>query len=756
MDKGRAGCEGSGVEFDATAAYEWGRANGKADIILGLYGNETVSGSNHDWRRFKKNPSLVVVYNNAPATPATSAMRDSHGGACATDPARPRLVNSATPRLYAQVRDTDSKYAAQKAKAQFQIQSDGTTIQTRDSTSADVAKWPSGSERSVTASALPEDTLIRYRARAHDGTVWGSWSGWCHLRVNTTNPETGPQVTSTDYPEGDAASGSVGKPGEFTFANNGVTTATAYHYGLNDDTCATELTPASQGGSVTATLTPRTDGPNLVYARTTDGFGNSSACALAYTFLVAPPSHPVAHFTFDEGTGTTAADSRQDGRAATATAGVDWIRGRVGAVEDNAPRLEGTAVHTHGYVPADPAWDEITVPGPVVDTGETFSVAAWVKMDDKNAHHTAIGQDGAQQSPFHLGYQKDQDAWVFKMSPADAPADGTAGWAYALSAEPARTGVWTHLLGTYDAVTGEVALYVDGVKQGTATQESAWSTTGPLTLGRGKYQGVKNYYWAGGIDDVKIWDRLVTDTALDDGASEAWTLANRPVTLEGRWKLDETEGTTAADSSDHGLTGTLTGDPATVWNTAFNDVVYIPGATLNGTDERIATTGPAIRTDSSFSVAAWVRLDATTTDNPTALSQSGTEHSGFYLGRQSTYGMNNWTLKMPPSDTVGASGWPKALSAQPPELGAWTHLAATFDATTGTMTLYVDGVEQGTATQATPWHADGPVVIGDARFEGAPAGLWNGDLADVHVYQGVLSEDDIGYLKYGFGPPVNR
>lgn len=753
--KGRSGCEGSGVEFNATAAYEWGRANNKTNIILGLYGNETVSGSNYDWRRFKKNPSLVVVYNNAPAVPATATMRDSHGGACSTNSAQPRLINTTTPRLYAQVRDTDSQYATQKLKAQFQIQSDGTTIQTKDSTSANVAKWPAGSERSVTTDTLPENTLIRYRARAHDQTTWGGWSSWCYLRVDTTNPESGPEVTSTDYPDDEQFHGSPGQPGEFTFSANGVTDAAGYHYSLNDDTCTTVLVPDTPGGSVTVTLTPRTDGPNLIYARTVDGHGNSSACMLVHTFLVAPPSAPVAHFTFDEGTGTVAADAERPGETATGS-GISWIRGRVGPVEGSMHRLEGTAVHTDGYVPSEPEWDEITTSGPVVDTSRTFTVAAWVKMDDTDAHHTAIGQDGVQQSPFHLGYQKNADAWVFKMSPEDAPAaPDSAGWSYALSTEPAKTGVWTHLMGTYDAATGEIALYVNGEKQGSAVHEGAWAASGPVTMGRSKYQGVKNYYWPGGIDDVRFYDRLVTDIPLNSGTSEAWELANRPVSLDGWWKLDETGGATAADASDHGLDAALTGDPATVWNTAFNDVVYIPGATLNGTDEYLTTTGLAVRTDASFSVAAWVRLDSTTA-NLAALSQDGSQHSGFSLGMQSTQDTNNWVFTMTPSDTADASDWSRALSTGPPELGAWTHLAATFDATTRTLTLYVDSIEQGSAVLDTPRHADGPLRIGAATFEGTLSDLWHGDLADVHVYQGVLNEDDIEYLRYGFGPPVAR
>ncbi|WP_333563798.1 LamG domain-containing protein [Nocardiopsis endophytica] len=184
---------------------------------------------------------------------------------------------------------------------------------------------------------------------------------------------------------------------------------------------------------------------------------------------------------------------------------------------------------------------------------------------------------------------------------------------------------------------------------------------------------------------------------------------------------------------------------------ALNDVTFSSGATLSGRDERFTTSGPAIRTDRSFSAAAWVRLDETGT-NSTALSQDGQAHSGFYLGHQNTYDWDQWVLKMAPEDEIGASGWPRAMSEGSPELGTWTHLAATYDHATGEMTLYVDGTKQGTDVQETPWHAAGPLVIGAARFEQHLTGAWNGDIDDVHVYQGVLSESDVGAAYLGAVP----
>src|SRR5690606_4290211 len=151
-----------------------------------------------------------------------------------------------------------------------------------------------------TTDTLPENTRIRYRARAHDQTTWGGWTSRCYLRVTTTHPGCGPGVTSTDYPDAPQVHVSPDQPAERPDPANCVTDPPVHPSSLNDDTCTTVLVPDTPGGSVTVTLTPRTDGPNLIYARTVDGHGNSSACMLVHTFLVAPPSAPVAHFTFDE------------------------------------------------------------------------------------------------------------------------------------------------------------------------------------------------------------------------------------------------------------------------------------------------------------------------------------------------------------------------------------------------------------------------------------------------------------------------
>ncbi|WP_344585388.1 LamG-like jellyroll fold domain-containing protein, partial [Streptomyces lunalinharesii] len=86
--------------------------------------------------------------------------------------------------------------------------------------------------------------------------------------------------------------------------------------------------------------------------------------------------------------------------------------------------------------------------GPVVDTTKSFSISAWVKLDNKDRNHTFLSQAGEHASGFQLYYSKDLDKWVFNRHATDT--DNTT-IVRAVSKDVAQAGVWTHLTGSYDA-----------------------------------------------------------------------------------------------------------------------------------------------------------------------------------------------------------------------------------------------------------------------------------------------------------------
>jgi hypothetical protein len=690
-------------------------------------------------------PSQALADDNRPPDRPDTATLTARGEACSTDKDAPTLLNSTELTLSGVFVDPDAETASQQVKGQFEWALDGADEPLGTAEALYSWQYPGVTPRprSVTARGLPEKVLIGYRARGHDGQAWGEWSDRCWIEVSTSKPKAPPQVTSDDYPDDDRFHGAPGRPGDFTFTNNGVEDAVAYYYSISDNVCATRLGLEEPGESVTVSVTPQRSGPQRLYARSVDAYGNSSSCAAVHSFMVAPLARPVAYFPLDEGEGASASDVLTRDRVATGNGDVAWTRGRAGERQDDDYRLEGTAVATSdGYLRTDTA---------VLDTSAAFTVSAWVRLDEAGTDAVALSQDGEHLSGFQLGYDASEDAWVFQVASEDDPE---AGFGHrVLSTVSAQTDVWTQLNGQYDPAAGEIALYVEGAYQGSSEWEPAWNAQGPFVIGGGREQGAFSGTWPGAVDDVKVWNRLlVAEDApyTGTGRSEVWQHANLPLALEGRWRLDEREGAAAEDSSDHGLDATLHGDPATVWGGAPTDRLVGSGVLLDGAgQEHLRTDGAAVRTDRSFTASAWVWLDDDGSD-AVALSQSGEHTSGFALGYDAELG--KWVFETAAEDTDGADGAHRVASPFGAVTGRWTHLTGVYDHVDGTLVLYVDGTHHESATRETPWHAGGDVVVGAAGQADGVDRSWTGALGTAHLFQGVALPEDVTLLRMGYLP----
>lgn len=173
--------------------------------------------------------------------------------------------------------------------------------------------------------------------------------------------------------------------------------------------------------------------------------------------------------------------------------------------------------------------------------------------------------------------------------------------------------------------------------------------------------------------------------------------------------------------------------------------------TLSSAGTGASAEGPVVDTSASFSIAAWVKLDALDAFN-TFVSISGTELSAAYLQKRDSDRLAFATF---PEDSTSSS--PCVTSAEiKPRSGEWYHVAVTRDAATRAQRIYVDGVLSGKSTcPAGVFAAPGPLRIG--------SGLWAAELADfskgavdgVGVTSRVLSPSDVLVL-YRAGRPDAR
>ena len=145
--------------------------------------------------------------------------------------------------------------------------------------------------------------------------------------------------------------------------------------------------------------------------------------------------------------------------------------------------------------------DSAETAAPVLDTTKDYSVAAWVTLDKLPGNYaTAVSQDGrVRENPFYLQYG--QGAFAFS----------TPGGNRARLAVTPELNRWYHLVGVRDHTTNEVRLYVDGQRVAATTAGPDAVSTGPLSIGRAKYAGVKGDFWSGSVDAVHAYDHVLTD-----------------------------------------------------------------------------------------------------------------------------------------------------------------------------------------------------------------------------------------------------
>jgi len=697
-------CPAGGVEFAVTAHVAKAAKNGWSSITQGLRASATAE-SNKDslsWKRFRNNPSITIVYNTVPGKPTNLTTDGS--SKCTTGSGR-LVIGTATPTLRASVSDADNA-----VKAHFQWWKADGTAPVGEWTSASVAgKKPTTVAKAVPSGAFANGAVAKWRVRATDGTDSSAWSPWCEFQVDTSRPPI-PTLTSTAFPDDTEGDAVMGRSSAVTIAANGGTDVASYEYVLNGDATALtkKATPAVRGGSVAIAVTPDRF-VNWLHVRSVDGASNKSEVATV-VFYADVPSGPTGDWALDEtADGLIAEDSTANARHALLAGGATWEDGVAGG----ALHLDGTS----GYA---------ATTGPVLDTSASFSVSAWARLTSKSGNRAVLSQDGTHRSAFYLQYYSSTDRWRLSFPVADSVERPSYVTVDSMSSVP--LGEWVRLTGVYDKDAGQIRLYVNGALQGTASHSAAWNGAGPLTIGRAKTNDTLVDFWPGDLDGVQVYDRVLLPGELQQVPR-----------LTSHWKLDETSGTTAADA---------VGGRTATWSASGvsrTTGVSGNGVAVNGTAGVLTTAGPAVRTDASFSVSAWVRPDALA-KNGIAISQLGGAVGGFNLGWawDADYSAYLWSIRTSSTDASGAALREASDLFDVPVVGTWTHLVAVYDAETHKLRLYVDGQAVDETYHASSWNAGGNVLLGRGQASNVTFSQYlTGGIDDVRTYSGVLSDQEI-------------
>jgi chitodextrinase len=217
----------------------------------------------------------------------------------------------------------------------------------------------------------------------------------------------------------------------------------------------------------------------------------------------------------------------------------------------------------------------------------------------------------------------------------------------------------------------------------------------------------------------------------------AWLPVHAQSGLVGWWKFDEGAGSTAADSSSFGNTGTLVSSP--VWAAGR---VGAGALTFNGTTNYVNVPNTSGSLDnlqaSTMTVAAWIKATGTGGGGHGRIFEKG----GWFFA-MSTAGSST-AVRFTSQDTGGYRD-STAIA-----LNTWVHVAATWDGIGpgSGMHIYVNGVladNTANAGSGTPDPNDvGSASIGNRAADHARG--FPGSIDDVRVYNRTLSAAEIQAL----------
>ncbi|MFF8862977.1 LamG-like jellyroll fold domain-containing protein [Streptomyces sp. NPDC015139] len=751
-------CPDGDIEFDATSAVAY---TAKAKDTLTTLGLRADEGDPIAWKQFmspldpdstsSRQPRLAITYVTPPADKPSSVKMSDPKVSCSASSA-PALIRDTTPRLTATPTSSDASNSSLRPNFELNRGSSTTPTSLKPSTWTD-----SGTAGTIATATLDNDVVYKFRARTEYKYTWkgdtaslfGPWSGYCYFKIDSKGPPA-PKVSSTVYKEcagttcevADPEYGSVGMTASFK-VDAGATDVRRYDWWLNGVLLGSK-TFSVNTPSYEIEAAPDKRLTNTLRVQTFDGAGNPGA-HYDYLFKAAKGADPVAGWTLDEGTGTTAADGSGHNRPLTLTSASWSDKARLGA------GLRGNGSTVSGSTAAS-----------VLDTTNSFTVSAWARLTSKNHISTVVTQSGSRAGGFQIYYSQSYDRWVFNRYSADSD---TPVITRTLSQRPPVVGAWTHLLGVYDQNKKQLRFYVNGRLQATTEYTTPWAAKGTFEVGRMRAGGGYTDYFEGDIDQVQVWNRVVFENELEPIANaEDPATGQTRATLLANWLFDETSGTSAADATGRGNALALQTGAAFA---ATDDPAHGTVLELDETKLGKATSTVPLDESGSYTVAGWVNLaaqsqldDTTAAHSPTVFAHPGAERNSFRLWYRQEAGeaIGDWNFGRYGTDVLnGPAATAVSDEVNPP--GGWVHVTAVFDSVNQSVKLYVSGQRQGdedgVLSEAT-FQPAGPLMVGAARRH--DNGEWGnalpGRLDDLRVYTGVLSEAEITQLATVDEPPV--
>ena len=383
----------------------------------------------------------------------------------------------------------------------------------------------------------------------------------------------------------------------------------------------------------------------------------------------------------------------------------------------------------------------------------TGTLSAWVKRSSTGTHDVVISNNS---------FRLDRNGYLLGILNSDSTnkivfeiSNGATTNQLQSDLTITADGLWHHIVGTWDGST--LRVYRDGVEGPNTISQAIDAVSGTYNPYVGRDGEGNAYYFDGGVDDARIYNRALSATEVASlynlGVNKQAITANKTFTqatstlnwgLVGNWTFDAADmyGNTVLDRNP-----TATKNHGTKGATPFPLVGKLGQALkFNGSGDYITVTqNTPINSLTSLSLSFWMK--------PSALSGS----TGIFSKDDGNVTSGDWWVAV---DSSGNLEFVKELSSanirysvSPPTLNNWTHVVVSWDGSTtadGHVIIYYNGVARAMVAAINgsgSGNGGQDLWIGKGRGGGSGSGgSYNGLLDNIHLYNRALSATEVTQL----------
>ncbi len=436
---------------------------------------------------------------------------------------------------------------------------------------------------------------------------------------------------------------------------------------------------------------------------------------------------PLGYWPLDEHAGTSASDLSGNSLTGTVTNGPVWTAGKFGS----ALTFDGSD-------------DNVNIGNTIDLSGnKPMSLSAWI-------YPTATpGVNGAGIiSKYDRG---NAGEWrLFLNSSRQIQMLRECGGFGIVSTTAVTLNTWTHVEGSYDGTN--LRIYLNGVLDKTTADSCSVSSTAiEVIIGAGDNgSGVEDVF-TGSIDDVRMYSYGRTASQITEDMNGGHPIGGSPVGSQvSYWNMDETNGTTARDTSVNANNLTLStaswtrsGKTNSAWNGVGTN--WLSRADDDDLDFSAAE---------DFTLSLWFKSDSAS--NPAATeylmykAPSGASNGGYGLyvntSGQLCFGIDDDNTSFPEDSSCSTADFYDAT---------WHHVLA-IKTGTSKIQLFVDTRPQ---TADVSISSTGTLANTSTFYLGDKDGTdngdeLNGDLDEVKIYRSALTSEQVA-IDYNAGASLN-